>query len=267
MNLGLSNKVAIITGGSQGIGKAAALRLALEGAKVVICARRMDMLDEAAQEIRDRCQGQADVLPVEADMTRDADIRRVMSTTVDSFGGLNILVNNAGKSAAASFETVQDEDWKADIDLKLLAAVRFCRIAIPEMRRAGGGRIINVTNLGGKTPGANSVPTSVTRAAGIALTKALSKEFAKDNILVNTVCIGLIKSGQHEARYAALAATGNSLSLDAFYQQIANERDVPLGRVGEAAEAGDVIAFLASEAASYLTGTSINIDGGASAVM
>ena len=271
--MGLSNKVAIVTGGSQGIGKAAALRLAMEGAKVVICARRMNPLFHAAKEIKELCQGRGDVLPVEADVTKDTDIRRVISTTIDTFGGLNILVNNAGKSAASSFETVTDEDWQSDIDLKLLAAIRFCRMAIPEMRRAGGGRIINVTNLGGKTPGANSVPTSVTRAAGIALTKALSKEFAKDNILVNTVCIGLIKSGQHEARHAALAALAalaakdDSLSLDAFYHRIANERGVPLGRVGEAAEAGDVIAFLASEPASYLTGTSINIDGGSSAVI
>ena len=267
MDLGLSNKVAIVTGGSQGIGKAAALRLALEGAKVVICARRMNTLFQAAKEIKELCQGRGDVLPVEADVTKDADIRRVINTTLETYGGVNILVNNAGKSAASSFETVTDEDWQSDIDLKLLAAVRFCRLAIPEMRRAGGGRIINVTNLGGKAPGANSVPTSVTRAAGIALTKALSKEFAKDNILVNTVCIGLIKSGQHEARYAALAAKDDSLSLDTFYQRIAKERSVPLGRVGEAAEAGDVIAFLASEPAGYLTGTSINIDGGSSAVI
>ena len=153
MDLGLSNKVAIVTGGSQGIGKAAALRLALEGAKVVICARRMNMLFQAAKEIKELCHGRGDILPVEADVTKDADIRRVISTTIDTFGGLHILVNNAGKSAASSFETVTDEDWRSDIDLKLLAAVRFCRLAIPEMRRAGGGRIINVTNLGGKAPG------------------------------------------------------------------------------------------------------------------
>ena len=137
MDLGLSNKVAIVTGGSQGIGKAAALRLALEGAKVVICARRMNMLFQAAKEIKELCHGRGDILPVEADVTKDADIRRVISTTIDTFGGLHILVNNAGKSAASSFETVTDEDWRSDIDLKLLAAVRFCR---PRHSRDAAGR-------------------------------------------------------------------------------------------------------------------------------
>ena len=130
------------------------------------------------------------------------------------------------------------------------------------MKAVGGGRIINVTNLGGKQPGANSVPTSVTRAAGIALTKALSKDLAKHNILVNTVCIGLIKAGQHERRAAQMQQENPLLTLAKFYEQRA--QNIPLGRVGEAREAGDVICFLASERASYLTGTAINIDGGTS---
>ena len=261
MDLGLKGKVAIVTGGSQGIGRAAAHRLLQEGAKVVICARRKEVLAKASQEMRNQTMGE--VLPVEADVTKIADIKRVVEITVRSFGGLNILVNNAGQSAAGSFESISDEAWSADIDLKLLAAVRFSRAAILHMRQAGGGRIINVTNLGGKAPGPASVPTSVTRAAGIALTKDL----AKDNILVNTVCIGLIKSGQQERRYQRMRAQGHNLSLDQYYDRIAKGRNVPLGRVGEAAEAGDVIAFLASERASYLTGTSINIDGGSSAVV
>lgn len=265
MDLGLKGKVAIVTGGSQGIGRAAAHRLLQEGAKVVICARRKEVLAKASQEMRNQTRGE--VLPVEADVTKIADIMRVVEITVRSFGGLNILVNNAGQSAAGSFESISDEAWNADIDLKLLAAVRFSRAAIPHMRQAGGGRIINVTNLGGKAPGPASVPTSVTRAAGIALTKALSKDLGKDNILVNTVCIGLIKSGQQERRYRSMRAQGHNLTLDQYYDRIAKGRNVPLGRVGEAAEAGDVIAFLASERASYLTGTSINIDGGSSAVV
>jgi len=176
-------------------------------------------------------------------------------------------VNNAGQADARPFESVTDEAWQEDFDLKLWAAIRFARLAIPHMRKVGGGRIINVTNLGAKAPGPSSVPTSVSRAAGVALTKALSKDLAKDGILVNTVCIGLIKSGQHERRYQQLKAQNPNLALEQFYTQLAQRRDVPLGRVGEEEEAGDVIAFLASERASYLTGIAVNIDGGASPVV
>ena len=265
MELGLKDKVAIVTGGSYGIGRAAAWRMADEGANVAICARRGDILEEAAADIQARTQGT--VLPIQADVSLPEDIERVVSTTLDRFGRLDILVNNAGQADARPFESVTDEEWQADFDLKLFAAIRFARAAAPHMRKAGGGRIINVTNLGAKAPGASSVPTSVSRAAGVAVTKALSKDLAKDNILVTTVCIGLIKSGQHERRYEAAQARDPNLSVDSFYDQMAAARSVPLGRVGEAQEAGDVITFLASDRASFLTGIAINIDGGASPVV
>jgi NAD(P)-dependent dehydrogenase (short-subunit alcohol dehydrogenase family) len=265
MDLGLTNKVAIITGGSEGIGKAAAQRLAAEGARVVIVARRPDVLEAAAQDIRAAATGV--VLPVQGDVTEPATINRVVETTLHNFNRIDILVNNAGVSMAKPFETVSDADWESDFGLKVWGAVRFIRAIIPEMRKVGGGRIINVTNLGGRTPGASSMPTSISRAAGIALTKGLSKDLAKDNILVTTVCIGLIKSGQHERRYARLKQENPNLTLEELYDGLAKARGVPLGRVGEAQEAGDVIAFLASERASYLTGVAINIDGGTSAVV
>ena len=160
---------------------------------------------------------------------------------------------------------VTDEAWQHDLDLKLYGAIRTSRLTVPLMRQQGGGRIINVTNLGAKAPGAASVPTSVSRAAGVALTKAMSKEFAADNILVNTVCIGLIKSGQHETRFKTMRETHPDITLDEFYANMGST--VPLGRVGEGAEAGDVIAFLASERASFLTGIAVNIDGGTSPVV
>ena len=265
MELGLKDKVAIITGGSDGIGKAAAHRMAEEGARVVIVARRLDVLEAAAKDIEAATKGV--VLPVQGDVTEPATISRVVNTTLDRFGRIDILVNNAGTSMAKSFEAVSDEDWEADFDLKVWGAVRFIRAVIPEMRKVGGGRIINVTNLSGRTPGASSMPTSISRAAGIAITKGLSKDLAKDNILVNTVCIGLIKSGQNRRGYERQKATNPSLSIEEFYAERAKARGIPLGRVGEAHEAGDVIAFLASERASYLTGVAINIDGGTSAVV
>jgi 3-oxoacyl-[acyl-carrier protein] reductase len=265
MGLGLTEKVAIITGGSEGIGKAAARALAEEGARVVIVARRPDVLEAAAQEINGTATGE--VLPVQGDVTDRATITRAVTAALDRFGRIDILVNNAGTSMARPFDAVSDDDWEADFNLKVWAAIRFIRAVVPEMRKVGGGRIINVTNLAGRTPGASSMPTSISRAAGIALTKALSKDLAKDNILVNTVCIGFIKSAQHERRYGPQRAAHPTVPLDALYADEAKTRGIPLGRVGEAREAGDVIAFLASDRASYLTGIAINIDGGTSAVV
>ncbi len=265
MDLGLTNKVAIITGGSEGIGKAAAQRMAEEGARVVIVARRPEVLEAAAQDIRTATNGV--VLPVPGDVAEPDTIHRVVQTTLDTFGRIDIVVNNAGTSMAKPFENVSDDDWESDFDLKVWGAVRLIRAVIPEMRKVGGGRIINVTNLGGRTPGASSMPTSISRAAGIAITKGLSKDLAHDHILVNTVCIGLIKSGQHERRFAQLQKTDPSATLEGFYDERVKARGVPLGRVGEAHEAGDIITFRASERASYLTGVAINIDGGTSAVL
>ena len=265
MDLGLQDKVAIITGGSEGIGKAAALSMAQEGARVVVVARRADVLEQAAQEIRIATEGM--VLPVQGDVTDRGTAARVVQAALDRFGRVDVLVNNAGTAIAKEFEAVSDDDWEGDFELKVWAAVRFIRAVIPEMRKVGGGRIINVTNLGGRTPGPASMPTSISRAAGIAITKGLSKDLAKDNILVSTVCIGLVKSGQHERRYARMKETNPSLTLEEFYDRMAAGRGVPLGRVAEAREAGEVIAFLACERASYLTGIAVNIDGGASAVV
>jgi len=257
MDLQLKGKVAIVTGGSQGIGRAAALRLAAEGASVVIAARGRELLDQVALEI------QADggsVAAVQADVGRAEDCARLVAEAVRVFGRLDILVNNAGTSATGEFESVTDEIWQADFELKLFAAIRLARLAIPHMKQQGGGRIVNITNIGAKQPRAKSMPTTVTRAAGLAFTKALSKELAPHRILVNTVCIGWVRAGQHE-RKAARAG----IALEHLYADMA--KDIPLGRVGRAEEVANAIAFLASEAASYITGTSINLDGGTSAVL
>ena len=265
MDLGLTDKVAIVTGGSEGIGKFAALRMAEEGARVIIVARRPDVLEQAAQDIRTATEGV--VMPLSADVSLPDTASTVVDAALENYGRIDILVNNAGVSMAKPFEEVSDEDWESDFELKVWGAVRLMRAVIPEMRKVGGGRIINVTNLGGRTPGPASMPTSISRAAGIAITKGMSKDLAKDNILVNTVCIGTIKSGQHERRYERLRESNPDLTMDEFYQQTAQARGIPLGRVAETHEAGDVITFLASDMASYLTGIAINIDGGTSAVV
>ena len=251
LELGLEGKVAIITGGSEGLGRAAAEKLVREGARVAICARRQDVLERAAAQIRS-ATGQ-EVLAMPTDVTRPDAVQALVDAVVARFGGVDILLNNAGTSAASPFLDVDDAKWQFDIDLKLMAAVRLCRLVVPLMKKRGGGRIINVTNLGGKAPAAGGLPTSVTRAAGINLTKSLANEYAADNIRVNTICIGLVRSAQIARR-----AKGD---LEAHYAELARQR-VPLGRVAHASEFADLFAFLVSERATYITGASINFDGG-----
>jgi NAD(P)-dependent dehydrogenase (short-subunit alcohol dehydrogenase family) len=257
VELGLKGKVAVVTGGSEGIGRATALRLAEEGAHVAICARRKQPLDDVAAEIQ---KFGVQALAVPADMSKAAEIERFMKAVIDRFGRIDVLVNNAGTSRRGAFLELSDEEWSADIELKVFGAIRCSRLAIPLMKKNGGGRIINITTSGAKQPGAGSMPTTTSRAAGLALTKALSKEFAADNILVNTICIGKIKSAQHES-----AARRRGASIDEHYRGMIN--DIPMRRVGEAAEVANVIAFLASAAASYVTGSSINLDGGISGTL
>jgi NAD(P)-dependent dehydrogenase (short-subunit alcohol dehydrogenase family) len=253
-DLGLTGKVAIITGGSEGLGRASAQRLAAEGVRVAICARRADVLERTAEGIR-KAGGQVLAKPV--DVTKSNQIEAFVNDVVREWGGVDILVNNAGTSAAASFDLVDDAGWQHDFDLKVFSAIRLCRLCIPHMKKRGGGRILNITNLGAKVPPARGLPTSVSRAAGINLTKSLANEYAADKILVNTICLGFVKSAQWERR-----AKGD---LDAFYKE--TSKRIPIGRIGEAEEFADLVAFLVSERAAYITGTAINFDGGMAAVV
>lgn len=257
MDLGLKGKVAVITGATDGIGRAAALIFAREGAKVAICARGADGLNKTVEEIR---KAGGDAFGMAADMSTVDGPEKFINGVAAHYGKIDILVNNAGSSMRGAFLELKDEQYKADLELKVFGAIRCSRLAIPHMKKQGGGRIINVTTVGGKQPGAGSMPTTMSRAAGMVLTKSLSKEFAPDNILVNTVCIGLIKSGQHDKRAVAAGTP-----LEEHYKKMG--KDVPMKRVGEAEEAGNVIVFLASAAASYVTGTSVNLDGGMSGVL
>jgi 3-oxoacyl-[acyl-carrier protein] reductase len=252
LELGLKGKVAIVTGGSEGLGKAAVERFAKSGSRVVVCARRKDVLEQAVGDIR-KATG-AEIVPASADVSTAAGCESVVFTAIRQFGTVDILLNNAGTSAAAGFEQVNDEAWQSDLDLKLMAAIRLCRLVIPHMKRQGGGRIINVVNTGGKAPRAQGLPTSVSRAAGINLTKSLANEYAGDRILVNAICIGLVKSAQMAKR-----AKGD---LEAHYRELGKR--VPVGRVAEASEFADLVAFLASDRAAFITGTAINFDGGIS---
>ena len=263
MELGLINRVAVVTGGSEGIGKAAACSLAAEGANVIILARTQSKLDSALEEIRSTAVGKVE--SISCDVTDHDAVTKTFIDILNKWEKVDILVNNAGSGNANSFDDLTDVMLNDDLRLKVFGAVFCSQAVLPNMRKAQWGRIINITTAAGKAAAGSSGPSSMSRAAGIAMTKAMSKEYAPDNVLVNTVCIGSIKSGQNDRTWEATVAEGSKLTLDEYYDN--NGKNIPLGRVGEAMEAGDLICFLASEKASYISGTAINIDGGAAPVV
>ena len=250
-DLGLKDKVILITGGSDGLGYASAELLSSEEAHVVICGRRGVYLNEKAKIITEKTGNE--VIPIKADVSIAEDCKKLVEETIARFKKIDVLVNNAGALAAALFEDVTDKNWEDDINLKLMSTIRMCRLAIPYMKSNNGGVIINATIGGGKAPNAGSLPTTVTRAAGINLTKSLANQYAKDQIRVNTICIGLIKSAQWERR----AGSG---SIEDFYNELSKK--VPMGMVGEEIDYANLVAFLSSKRSSYITGTAINLDGG-----
>jgi 3-oxoacyl-[acyl-carrier protein] reductase len=251
MDIKLTGKTALVTGASLGLGFAIAKTFAEAGADVAILARRQGPLDEAAAAIASRGR---EVIAIACDVRRAADIEAAFARVTQAFGRVDILVNNAGTSNAHPFEIVTDAQWQDDIDLKLFAAIRFVRLAWPQMEERKWGRIINVLNTGAKAPRPASVPTSVTRAAGMALTKVLAGEGAPHGILVNALLVGLIESDQWVQR-----AAKTDVPLKDYLANMG--KDIPLGRVGTAQEFANMACFLASDAASYITGTAINVDG------
>jgi NAD(P)-dependent dehydrogenase (short-subunit alcohol dehydrogenase family) len=259
MNITMKDRVAVITGGSKGIGIAVARRFAESGAKVAILARGTEGLAAARQSL---AKDKLDVRDYVCDVSKAADISRTHDRIVKDLGQVDVLVNNAGTSRAMAFETVTDDIWQEDFDLKLFAATRFSRVVWGGMKERKWGRIINVLNTFAKAPAAASAPTSVSRAAGMALTKVMAGEGGPHNILVNAMLVGLIVSDQWVKRHAA-AAPGTD--FEAFTQNLA--KGVPLGRMGTAEEFANLACFLASEQGSYITGTAINVDGGRSPVV
>ena len=263
MDLGLNGKNAIITGGSDGIGLAAAISLSREGANVAILARTQDKLDSAVKEIQKESKGK--VIAISTDVRDESSVVTSIKKVREELGKIDILVNNAGTSSASPLEEMTNEQLTEDLNLKVYGAIYCARSVIKDMKESGSGSIINITTPGGKATAGGSQPTSLSRAAGISLTKAWSKEYASQNIRVNTVCVGLLKSGQHRTRVANIQKEKPDYTLEDHWEIMG--KNVPMGRVGEAIEVGNVICFLSSSKASYVTGTAINVDGGTSPVV
>jgi 3-oxoacyl-[acyl-carrier protein] reductase len=264
MDVRLEDRVAVITGSSTGLGLAMATEFAASGASVAMLARREGALASAKAEVAKAAgETNAKIETYSCDVSEAHQVVDTFGQVVADFGKVDILVNNAGVSSAKPFDTVTDEDWQSDLDLKLFAAIRLTRLALPGMRDRRWGRIINVLNIGAKAPGANSTPTSVSRAAGLALTKALSQENAQHNVLVNAMLVGLIESDQWRRRHQA---ADDGTTYQQFLEGMARGR-IPLGRVGQAEEFARMACFLCSDAGSFITGAAINVDGGASPVV
>lgn len=250
------SRVALVCAASKGLGLASAEALARDGFRVAICARGPDALASAAAEMKNRG---ANVLPIQADLSNAADVDRLLAETVNAFGGLDVLVTNSGGPPSAPFMSIDERAWINAIDSLLLSVVRLCRGAVPLMRARGGGRIIHVTSISVKQPIAGLVLSNALRSAVTSLAKTLALELAPDNILVNCVAPGYTRTDRVVELSEAIAAR-EGITVEEADRRIVDQ--IPMGRMGTPEEFAAAVAFLASPAASYVTGVTIPVDGG-----
>lgn len=258
MDLGIEDRVAIVTGSSRGIGRAIARGLSMEGADVVICARNEESLKEAVDEISGESGRQ--VVAVRADLALEKDINGLVKRTIDLFGRVDILVNNTGGPPAGRFEEISSDEWQKSVESLLMSVQRICSLVIPHMRNNGWGRIINMTSIAAKQPLERMVLSNTIRAGILGLTKTLASEVARDNILVNSVCPGWTLTDRVDELASSKARDTGSLKEEIIRGW---EEGIPLGRMARPEELADLVVYLSSERASYVTGTVIQVDGGA----
>jgi NAD(P)-dependent dehydrogenase (short-subunit alcohol dehydrogenase family) len=257
MDLGLHGKVAIVTGSSDGIGYASAHALAKEGVRVVLCARRESLLAEARETIAKETD--AEVLAVPCDVQQLPDVKRLVRETMQRFGAIHILINNAGSVPSIQFTEVGDALWHQMLEGKLLNYIRVTREVLPCMQKAGWGRIINIAGGAGRQPSATGMAVGVNNAAVINWTKSLSLQYAGDGILATVIAPGKIDTPR-QVRNREREAEIRGMTLEVLQKE--GVRDIPLKRLGRQEEVASVVVFLASERSSYMTGTCVAVDGG-----
>jgi len=257
MDLGLKGRVAIVTGSSQGIGKAIALGLSQEGARVSVCARNEEALGKTAEEIR--AQTGHEVLPIRADLTKREDIERLVDETAKHFRQIDILVNNTGGPPAMTFQETTEQNWQDAYNLLIMSVVHACRIVVPHMQKQNWGRIINMTSFAAKQPADKLVLSNALRAGIFGLSKTLSNELAQYGILVNAVCPGWTRTRRVE-ELAKNQAKASGKTVEEIIKGWENQ--IPLKRLAHPSEIANLVVFLASERAAYITGAVIQVDGG-----
>ena len=257
METGLKGKVALVSGASRGLGRAAAEALAAEGARVGIVARREATLTEMARSIA-RATG-SEVVPIVCDVSKADEARRAVRETARHFGGLDVLVTNAGGPRAGTFDTLVEDDWIQAVDLTFMSVVRMSMEAVPLMRKRGGGRIIHITSVSVKQPVDNLMLSNSLRPAVVGFAKSLATELAHEKILVNCVAPGYTRTDR-VVELARATAARDGTTVDVVEQRLVAQ--IPMGRLGEPHELASLIVFLASDRASYITGTTLQVDGG-----
>ena len=252
MDLGLKDRIAIVTGSTRGLGFATVKALLAEGCNVTICARGEEGLAAAVTELRQLPGGTERILALQADVSTDKGVFDVVSRTVETFGGLDILVNNVGLGKGASITDTPDSDWQDAFDQTLFPAIRASRMSIPHMKKRGGGAIVMIASIWGRESGGRMTYNAV-KAAEISLAKSMAQQLAKDNIRVNSVAPGsiLFEGGSWDRRQKEDPA-----GIAEFV-----ERELPFGRFGRPEEVGAVVAFLVSPRASWISGASVPVDG------